>query len=140
MRSIPISEPGIGQAYDVLTLAKQFEPYSDFFLTDTILNTSAIKACANDQPVAGFVGITGRICDWKIASKLVVQSKIPVILAGGLGPLNVADAIKEVKPFGVDSCTETNTYDADGKSIRFKKDSEKLKQFVAAARMAESLI
>ena len=140
MRSIPIFEPGKGQVYDVLALAKQVEPYSDFFLTDTIINTFKDKICANDQPVAGFVGITGRICDWKIASELVAQSTIPVILAGGLGPSNVTTAIKKVKPFGVDSCTATNAYDTKGKSIRFKKDPEKVRQFIAAARAAESLI
>jgi phosphoribosylanthranilate isomerase len=139
MRSIPISEFGRSQPYDVLALAKQFEPHSDYFLTDTIINTIENKMYEKDQPVAGFVGITGRISDWKIASELVLQSTIPVILAGGLGPANVFDAIKKVRPFGVDSCTRTNAHDANGKPIRFKKDPEKVRQFVTAARKAASL-
>jgi phosphoribosylanthranilate isomerase len=140
MRSIPIFEPGKGQADDALALAKQIEPYSDFFLTDTIIHTSKNKICTNDQPVAGFIGITGRVCNWNIASELIVQSSIPVILAGGLGPSNVTTAIKTVKPFGVDSCTATNAHDAEGKNIRFKKDPEKVRQFIVAARAAESLL
>ena len=134
MRSIPIFEPDKGRADNLLALTKQLEPYSDYFLTDTIINTSGNKICEKDQPVAGFVGITGRISDWKIASELVAQSNIPVILAGGLGPTNVSDAIKKVRPFGVDSCTRTNAHDANGKPIRFKKDPEKVGQFVTAAR------
>jgi phosphoribosylanthranilate isomerase len=138
MRSIPIFEPGKGQADNLLALTKQIEPYSDYFLSDTIINTFGNKICEKDQPVAGFVGITGRISDWKIASELVAQSTIPVILAGGLGPTNVFDAIKRVRPFGVDSCTRTNARDAYGKPIRFKKDPEKVRQFVTAARKAAS--
>ena len=140
MRSIPISESGRSRLCDVLALTKQFEPHSDYFLTDTIINTFGNKICEKDQPVAGFVGITGRINDWKIASELVAQSTIPVILAGGLGPTNVFDAVKKVRPFGVDSCTRTNAHDANGKPIRFKKDPEKVGQFVTAARKAASLL
>jgi phosphoribosylanthranilate isomerase len=140
MRSIPIFEPGKGQDDNVLDLARQIEPYSDFFLIDTILHGAENKTCSKDQPVAGFIGITGRICDWEIASKLVMQAVIPVILAGGLGPSNVTTAIKKVQPFGVDSCTATNAIDTNGKSIRFKKDPEKVRQFIAAARAANALI
>jgi phosphoribosylanthranilate isomerase len=138
MRSIPIFEPGKGRADNVLVLTKRIEPYSDYFLADTIINTSGNKIGKKDQPVPGFVGITGRTSDWKIASELIAQSTIPVILAGGLGPTNVFDAIKKVRPFGVDSCTRTNALAADGKPIRFKKDPEKVRQFVSAARKAES--
>ena len=38
----------------------------------------------NEQPVKGFVGITGKTCDWDIAADLVKKSRIPVILAGGI--------------------------------------------------------
>lgn len=136
MRSIPICEPGKVDTGKVLTLARRFEPYSDYFLTDTIMHATAGKNIAADQPVAGFVGITGLISDWNIAAQLVLESKIPVILAGGLGPANVADAIATVKPYGVDSCTATNAQDAAGQNIRFQKDPEKVRQFVAAARTA----
>lgn len=136
MRSIAIPEPDRMNSDHVLTVARKFEPHSDFFLTDTILNPQTSKSIADHQPVAGFVGITGKICDWKIASDLVNQSKIPVILAGGLNPANVKDAILAVHPFGVDSCTGTNARDAAGKNIRFKKDSEKVRRFVDNARSA----
>ena len=61
---------------------------------------------------------------------------IPVIQAGGLGPDNVYDTAVEVMPAGVDSCTRTNLTDGDGNPVRFKKDFDKVKAFVAEARRA----
>jgi phosphoribosylanthranilate isomerase len=45
-------------------------------------------------------GGTGRTVDWKRAA--VIAARRPVLLAGGLTPANVADAIRVVKPFGID--------------------------------------
>ena len=92
------------------------------------------------QPVNGFIGITGRICDWKVATRLVAQSTIPVILGGGISPENAAAGIKQVRPAGVDSCTETNARDSNGRPLRFKKDVEKIKQLVAEVRRVEQEI
>jgi len=66
----------------------------------------------------------------------VRTSPRPVILAGGLGPDNVAAAIARVRPAGVDSCTRTNMVDPQGCPIRFLKDFSKVQSFVAAARRA----
>ncbi|MBR9982049.1 MAG: hypothetical protein KFF50_13555 [Desulfatitalea sp.] len=135
MRSIPIGSQGHGDALPSLPLATRFEPVSDWFLTDTVLIQSKGIGLA-DQPVNGFVGITGRTCDWAVARDLVRQSAIPVILAGGIGPRNAREGIAQVQPAGVDSCTLTNATDAGGKPIRFKKDPEKVKALVDAAREA----
>lgn len=136
MRSIPIASPGAPQSVPTRELAKLFEPFSDYLLTDTMIITrDAVSSL--DQPVEGFVGITGLTCDWKVAASLVATSKIPVILAGGLAPDNVYDGILTVRPAGVDSCTKTNAVDSNGDSIRFKKDLQKVKQFVAETRRAE---
>jgi len=48
------------------------------------------------------VGGTGKVCDWNKAKALVQSLKTPILLAGGLTPDNVADAIKHVQPWGVD--------------------------------------
>jgi len=95
---------------------------------------------AAPQPVQGFIGITGRCCDWDVAAELAAQSPIPVILAGGISPDNVAAGIRQVRPAGVDSCTGTNRRDAGGRPVRFKKDLEKVRQLVAAVRRAEAKI
>lgn len=115
----------------VKTLTRLFAPVSDYFLTDTLLMGQNGEM---DQPVNGFVGITGRTCDWDMAAGLVRTSPIPVILAGGLSPENVYAGIKAVRPAGVDSCTLTNAVDKSGRPIRFTKDAEKVRHFVAQAR------
>ena len=132
MRSIPIGRPGLANVDATLSLAARFEDVSDFFLTDTLLSSEASPSDA--QPVEGFVGITGKTCDWDAARALVDASAIPVVLAGGLSPENVQAGIRAVAPAGVDSCTATNRIDADGKPIRFSKDRDRVKQFVDAAR------
>ena len=132
MRSVPIGRTGQAEAVPTLALADELEAFCDYFLTDTLLlpNTSGTVA----QPVDGFVGITGKTCDWQMARALVRQARIPVILAGGLSPENVKAGISMVTPAGVDSCTATNRRDSEGRSIRFSKDRERVRQFVSAAR------
>ena len=139
MRSIPISQSGMNDNVATIELARLFEPVSDYFLTDTLLIKES-GSSLNNQPVKGFVGITGQTCDWDIAAKLVVSSRIPVILAGGISPDNVFDGIMHVRPAGVDSCTRTNAVDSAGSLIRFKKDIGKVKCFVEETRRAERSI
>ena len=128
--------PAAGHQTALTALIRIFAPVSDFFMTDTLLMGPGGAGGDAAQPVAGFVGITGKTCDWGLASWLVRTSPRPVILAGGLGPDNVAAAIARVRPAGVDSCTRTNMVDAQGCPIRFLKDFSKVQSFVAAARRA----
>lgn len=132
MRSIPIGQAGHPNLVASLKLAKAFEPISHWFLTDTLLATKGQSVDA-DQPVNGYVGITGITCDWEIARQLVAQSALPVILAGGIGPDNVEAAIAQTHPVGVDSCTQTNMFDEQGQAIRFQKDATKVKLLVERA-------
>ena len=136
MRSIPIPQPEVPNQGDALVLARMFEAVSDYFLTDTLIVKSS-GSMVDLQPVKGFVGITGRTCNWDVAAQLIQSSHIPVILAGGITPDNVFDGIMQVMPAGVDSCTGTNALDPDGRSIRFKKDLEKVKHMVDETRRAE---
>ncbi len=128
MRTIPIAPPGLGAHVPTLELGRLLQESSDWFLTDTLL------VGGEAQPVAGHVGITGKVCDWEVARDLVHQSGIPVILAGGLSPENVAEGLRFTTPAGADTCTATNLLDAEGKSIRFRKDPEKVRRFVEACR------
>jgi len=134
IRAIPVGPWGRGGEVPSLALAEMFAPVSDIFLTDTLILATSESHC--HQPVRGFVGITGRTCDWHVANALAAWSPIPVILAGGLSPENVREAILAVRPAGVDSCTGTNAMDPEGRPIRFQKDMTRVRRFVDEARRA----
>jgi phosphoribosylanthranilate isomerase len=74
------------------------------------------------------LGGTGRVHDWKISSTIVAEVDCPVFLAGGLRPDNVAQAIQEVRPFGVDVCS--------GLRPTGNLDEQLLASFFAAVRNA----
>jgi phosphoribosylanthranilate isomerase len=70
-------------------------------------------------------GGTGHTADWTIATKLAQQ--YPILLAGGLTPDNVEEAIRQVKPWGVDVASGVEC--APG-----KKDAAKMRAFVERCR------
>ncbi len=90
-------------------------PFVDAFLTDTF------------DPESGRSGATGRVHDWEISRRLVETSSRPIILAGGLHPGNVRQAIRRVRPAGVDA--HTGLEGTDG-----RKDAALVAAFVAEAR------
>ena len=128
VRSIPVPRDALAPDFPCLDLVHSLEEVSDFLLIDTWLGK---------EPVAGFVGITGQLADPERARAVVLNSNTPVLLAGGLSPENVFDAVSEVLPAGADSCTQTNQVDASGMPIRFKKDFAKVEKFVKEIRRAE---
>lgn len=141
MRSLSVPLPGLPQPDDIqkniLGFAERFAPFSDYFLIDTLIwNPEG----ASGQPVPGYVGITGAVCDWNMAQAVIEASPIPVILAGGLSAQNVFDAIASLKPVGVDSCTQTNAVDRNGRPVRFKKDMKKVRRFVEEVRRADQFV
>lgn len=69
------------------------------------------------------LGGTGRTHDWRVSRRVVEAANVPVFLAGGLRPENVAEAVSTVRPFGLDVCSGVRT---DG-----RLDAEKLKRFFA---------
>lgn len=99
-------------------LARTFEGHVDWIILDSV--TEAVEG----------IGAAGVVHDWGVSREIVASTSVPVILAGGLGPDNVADAIATVRPAGVDSLTRTNRYLDDGS---FVKDLEAVEGFVKAA-------
>ena len=75
------------------------------------------------RPSQAELGGTGRVHDWSISADFVAASPLPVFLAGGLNPGNVAAAIRQVRPFGIDVCSGLRTDD--------RLDPKKLAAFMA---------
>ena len=55
------------------------------------------------------LGGTGRVHNWQVSRQIVVQSRVPVFLAGGLNPENVQEALDTVQPYGLDICSGVRT-------------------------------
>lgn len=72
------------------------------------------------------LGGTGRTHDWRVSRRVVEEAGVPVFLAGGLHAGNVARAVQEVGPFGVDLCSGVRTGGA--------LDAGKLRAFMDAVR------
>ena len=79
-----------------------------------------------DTKTKALAGGTGMIHDWGISCAIAARSSLPVILAGGLNPDNVASAVSNVSPYGVDT--------ASGVETERKKDREKVKRFIDQSR------
>jgi len=82
-----------------------------------------------DSQVNGASGGTGITFDWEAAREMVqtLGLRLPVIVAGGLTPLRVCEAIKVFHPFGVDVTSGVEVQPG-------KKDPEKVRAFVRAVR------
>ena len=100
--------------------AARVAPHVDAILLDSGNQKLAVKE----------LGGTGRTHDWTLSRAIRECIGIPLFLAGGLTPENIAEAIAEVGPFGVDVCSGVRT---DG-----KLDGGKLRRFFAAVRSLPS--
>ena len=96
--------------------AKSYEQCADGLILDT-----AIKETEQ-------VGGTGKTHDWNISRKLVESVHLPVVLAGGLNPVNVVEAIKTVRPYAVDVLSGVSNKDGT-------KDHIKLESFISQAKL-----
>lgn len=102
---------------ELIEMVSRFEPIVDAFITDSW------------DPETGACGATGRVHDWTVSRLLVDCSSKPLILAGGLGPENVRQAILQVHPAGVDAHTGVEGHDGC-------KDERLVRLFVSEAMAA----
>jgi phosphoribosylanthranilate isomerase len=84
---------------ELIAEATEAAPLVDGILLDSGNRTAVVKE----------FGGTGRRHDWQISRRIRESVPVPLYLAGGLGPENVAEAIETVDPFGVDVCNGVRT-------------------------------
>ena len=113
MRSIPVVNESS------IALARSYGGIADWLLLDSY------------EPGDRQVGALGVTHSWELDRRIIRSVRIPAIIAGGLGPENVQEAIRIARPAGVDSKTKTDS--ADGTHI---KDLQKVSAFTTAARNA----
>jgi phosphoribosylanthranilate isomerase len=91
-----------------------------------------IFALLFDSQSNGMFGGTGKTFDWQGTRAMVqvISLKLPVIVAGGLNVLNVAEPIRILQPFGVDVSSGVEAYPG-------KKDPDKIRAFVDAVHNAD---
>ncbi len=94
--------------------ARKFSSFCDLLLLDT-LSVS--------------MGGSGLKHDWRISKEVVSAVEVPVILAGGLNPENVEEAVRCVRPYGVDVSSGVESKPG-------KKDYDRVKNFIEAAKRA----
>ncbi|MDD2614172.1 MAG: phosphoribosylanthranilate isomerase [Methanosarcina sp.] len=85
-----------------------------------------------DTARPGKAGGTGCVHDWTLSRRISEETRLPLILAGGLKPENVRKAIRAVSPYAVDT--------ASGVETRGKKDAVKIKSFIEEVRCASAFL
>jgi phosphoribosylanthranilate isomerase len=111
MRSVPVMDESS------IALARAYEEIADLLLLDSY------------EPADRQIGALGVTHNWEIDRRIVESVRIRAIVAGGLGPDNVAAAVRASRPAGVDSKSKTDK--TDGSHM---KDLALVRAFVEAAR------
>ncbi len=113
-----------GKAFKAIRLTSESAETSVY----PFLKSALSPAILIDAAVKGIYGGSGVTADWSVAAELA--KKYPLLLAGGLTPENVADAVRQVKPWGVDVASGVES--APG-----EKDAAKMIQFVKEVKRME---
>lgn len=105
---------------EALDLIPAYAPHIHAFLLDSGRPNAAVAE----------LGGTGRAHDWAVSAAFVQATEKPVFLAGGLCAANAADAIRQVRPYGLDLCSGVRT---DG-----RLDPAKLAAFILAVEQTDA--
>jgi phosphoribosylanthranilate isomerase len=117
------------KAFKAIRLSTDSETDSRTITDFAKLRQGIAPALLVDAAVKGVYGGSGVTADWSVAAELA--KKVPLLLAGGLTPENVSDAVRQVKPWGVDVASGVESRPG-------VKDEAKIIAFVQAVREAES--
>jgi phosphoribosylanthranilate isomerase len=120
--------------FKTLHIRKGVEGLARDFLRDRCVDGLLLDSIVHDPNTGEILrGGTGQTFDWKRTSNFLpgIERETRVIVAGGLSPANVGDAVRVMQPWGVDVCSGVECEPG-------KKDWKKLQEFVAAARAARN--
>lgn len=134
-----LAEAWVRQGYADLVQAERFEPRLpevDYLLVYALAPGEPFQpdpvarpfAFVIDRRVGTVGGGTGQLADWDVARQAALTHR--VVLAGGLTPENVAEAIQRVQPFGVDV--------SSGVEVAGRKDPDRIRAFVERAKGGEN--
>jgi phosphoribosylanthranilate isomerase len=122
--------------HDIAIIRKNL-PYTKLIKSVHVEDMSAIETAQSlapyvdallvDSRTKDRIGGTGIVHDWNISCRIVPSVNKPVVLAGGLNPGNVLEAINRVKPFGVDVNSGVELPDG-------RKDPEKIESFIRLSK------
>lgn len=134
VHGLPANIKDVMEAAAHVPIIRAINVTSSLSLEEFLLGLNLFKALHVDSYAPGVYGGTGIIHDWSISRRIrdLIYPK-PLILAGGLKPENVCEAILAVKPFAVD--VSSGVEDQPG-----VKDRSKIISFIEKVRMAESLL
>jgi len=126
-----LSVPAQGESSDekarnrasVSSLLKEVSLLEEAGIVDSIL----LDTARSEKP-----GGTGCVHDWTLSRRISEETRLPLILAGGLKPENVQEAIRTVSPYAVDT--------ASGVEVCGKKDAVKIKSFIEEVRCANAFL
>jgi phosphoribosylanthranilate isomerase len=122
---LPIKGQAEVNVKEVASLMSKFESAgSDVIVIDT--------ASLASQGIVSRYGGTGKVANWDIATELIKAVHIPVLLAGGINPENVREALLKVDPFGVDLASGVE-------AVKCKRDPEKVKRLLEEVRKTEEI-
>ena len=116
--------PAAGKEVDFASFQQKVRQYADAGVDLIVFDTVAVL-----KGVEKFGG-TGLVSDWHVVRQLIdqVDISVPVWLAGGITPENVADAIRTVQPAGVDLCSGVEAEPGS-------KDPEKIRRLIENSRL-----
>ena len=120
MRALRLGTKGLQPVFEYLRRCQELAAMPSLTLLDSL--------------IPGEYGGTGKIADWTVAKQYVAESGLPpLVLAGGLTPANVADAIRTVRPVAVDTASGVELSPG-------RKDLALIGAFVTAAKSELSAI
>ena len=121
--SVPAQGEASNEGSGVSSLLEEVSLLEEADIVDSIL----LDTARSEKP-----GGTGCVHDWTLSRRILEETRLPLILAGGLKPENVREAIRAVSPYAVDT--------ASGVETCGKKDAVKIKSFIEEVRCANAFL